>query len=129
MRPRLLPSRSKNKIIKTIIKREGQKRRTPATHPPTFDPPPGVAARIHCHVIDKTNHNLLMFQLDNEDLNSNVDVDNVDEELVGQLVNLGQRDVRLLVNIAMDASVPPLIRPVGIRRDVEGLRGICGKVR
>lgn len=67
-----------------------------------------------------------MFQLDNEGLNSNVDVDNVDEELVGQLVNLGQRDVRLLVNIAMDASVPPLIRPVGIRRDVEGLHEICG---
>jgi len=52
----------------------------------------------------------------------------VDEEDVGQVVDLVLADIRELVHIAVEADIPALVGPVGIGRNVEDFGGLRSQI-
>lgn len=83
-------------------------------------------ARAYRHVVDKVHGDILVALLDDEDglgditrlccliRGQLIDVD-VDEEDVGQVIDLGLADVGLLEDVAVDADVPALVGPIAVR--------------
>jgi hypothetical protein len=51
-----------------------------------------------------------------------------DQEAVRKIIDLALRDIRELVDIAVEPDVPTLVGPVRIRRDVEDFGGLRSQV-